>query len=477
MHVMYDYVALEMPSLPGGNPADGDGDGLADSWESAHFRTLSHTAGEDPDGDGFTNAAEEAARSDPADAGSIPFVDADGDLIADSWELAHYPSLDGAGPLDDTDGDGFDTWTEWKAGTDPADGASKPGQAAGAAVLEPVADTAVWYRIGQPAYSAANYGTDPDIDNYSYPGVPIIALGYFRFDLRAVPAGAVIDSATLSFTKAAANPPQSPQGGHSDNGDALSSGRFALYGLTDVPGNTAQDWSESLLSGDTCGAEFDFSDAGVDPPVDTATRTVDLDGAGESVDGARAAISGTALAAFLQERLEAPSHPGLATFITDIEDSTSGKGYAFASREASADRPRLEIGYTSDVPVPDPDEDADGLPDAWEAHHFGTLARAGSGDNDQDGTPEWLEQALGLDPNNPGEIFRATVVESPPGAFRITWPNAAGVTFTVQSDDTLPGGWTTIEATVAGAPEPAMLSHPIVPDSDHRFYRISATRP
>ncbi|RYD28405.1 MAG: hypothetical protein EOP87_19720, partial [Verrucomicrobiaceae bacterium] len=32
MHCMYDYVGLEMPALPGGNPPDGDGDGLTDLW-------------------------------------------------------------------------------------------------------------------------------------------------------------------------------------------------------------------------------------------------------------------------------------------------------------------------------------------------------------------------------------------------------------------------------------------------------------
>jgi len=51
---------------------DTDQDGLPDSWEMAHFGNLSKNAGDDPDGDTFTNVEEFNAGTDPMDAGSKP---------------------------------------------------------------------------------------------------------------------------------------------------------------------------------------------------------------------------------------------------------------------------------------------------------------------------------------------------------------------------------------------------------------------
>jgi hypothetical protein len=52
--------------------ADSDGDGLPDDWEMTHFGDLDETPDADPDGDGYTNAEEFAAGTDPADPMSIP---------------------------------------------------------------------------------------------------------------------------------------------------------------------------------------------------------------------------------------------------------------------------------------------------------------------------------------------------------------------------------------------------------------------
>ena len=53
-------------------------------------------------------------------------ADFEPDLIPDTWELSYYASPLTAAPLDDTDGDTFNTWEEWKAGTSPIDDASFP---------------------------------------------------------------------------------------------------------------------------------------------------------------------------------------------------------------------------------------------------------------------------------------------------------------------------------------------------------------
>ncbi len=50
---------------------DGDGDGLPDAWEQAHFKTLAFGASDDPDGDGASNLAEFLAGTDPSDAHSV----------------------------------------------------------------------------------------------------------------------------------------------------------------------------------------------------------------------------------------------------------------------------------------------------------------------------------------------------------------------------------------------------------------------
>ncbi|WP_226010388.1 hypothetical protein [Halomicrobium salinisoli] len=107
----------------------------------------------DSDGDGFSDAAEEEAGTDPTDADDFPVRDSDGDGYTDYDELQRgtdpndpdsNPSVsdsDGDGLTDqredeigtdpadwDTDGDGVGDGEEWLQGTDPTD-PSDPGNA------------------------------------------------------------------------------------------------------------------------------------------------------------------------------------------------------------------------------------------------------------------------------------------------------------------------------------------------------------
>lgn len=50
------------------------------------------------------------------------------------------------------------------------------------------------------------------------------------------------------------------------------------------------------------------------------------------------------------------------------------------------------------------DADADGLPDAWEQHHFGALSQTAAGDPDRDGVSNLAEYLADSDPNNPNSI-------------------------------------------------------------------------
>ena len=160
--------------------------------------------------------------------------------------------------------------------------------------------------------------------------------GYLRFDLSAIPAGSTIDSATLNLFQVA---------GASRN-DAITSDRFALYGLDSVAGNTPQNWDE---------AAFVIADKGSED-VTTLTGVTDLDGdvagitesvAGAAPDGA-VTVSGAPLVAFLQTRAD---DGGFATLILSNDDATD-RGFGFGTRE-NADALRissLAIEYT----IPEP---------------------------------------------------------------------------------------------------------------------------
>jgi hypothetical protein len=111
------------------------------------------------------------------------------------------------------------------------------------------------------------------------------------------------------------------------------------------------------------------------------------------------------------------------------------------------------------------DTDTDGMDDTWENTYFSGLGQTAEGDYDADGTDNLTEYRLGLTPNSGSSRFAVT--RSVSGM--LSWPSAAGLTFTVQRSTTL-GAWANI-ATIPGTAGTASFTDPSPPQGN-AFYRI-----
>ncbi len=128
------------------------------------------------------------------------------------------------------------------------------------------------------------------------------------------------------------------------------------------------------------------------------------------------------------------------------------------------------------------DTDGDGMPDAWEMEHFGTLDRDGTGDFDGDGISDLDEYLYGTDPNGIDNPPSVPVIQSPEDAIEInllspelvinnsTDPDGGTITyeFEIFSDAQM----TTFVAGVSEVPEGATSTSWTVPEtlSDNSWY-------
>ncbi len=169
--------------------------------------------------------------------------------------------------------------------------------------------------------------------------------GYVRFDLSGLNVQSIKGATLTLFVHGSI--PKPPY-----RNDSCVTGRFALYGLNNIPGNTAQDWDEAVLTSAATGAEMDWATGAV---VTTGGQAVDLDdgvaGITETVAptaspgnaslGATVTITGDALVSFLQSRVD---DNGLVTFILKNDDSAD-RGYGLCTKEFvdEAYRPKLAL--------------------------------------------------------------------------------------------------------------------------------------
>jgi uncharacterized repeat protein (TIGR01451 family) len=100
------------------------------------------------------------------------------------------------------------------------------------------------------------------------------------------------------------------------------------------------------------------------------------------------------------------------------------------------------------------DRDWDGMADAWEIAHFGSINAPGGGpsdDPDGDGLSNLDEFRAGTDPMNAQSVLRISAIQVASGQFRVSFPTVAGKKYRVESSATLgAGSWSIVADNVAG---------------------------
>jgi autotransporter-associated beta strand protein len=124
-----EFAANTDPNDAAFSPANTDGDGLDDLWEDQYFGDNDgiveptdlaiHNGSGDPDGDLATNLMEFNGGSEPLSGSSWPDTEeGTGDSMNDGWETHFFGTLANTGAAD-TDGDGYTDLQEHDAHTDP----------------------------------------------------------------------------------------------------------------------------------------------------------------------------------------------------------------------------------------------------------------------------------------------------------------------------------------------------------------------
>ncbi|HUL50970.1 MAG TPA: hypothetical protein VLU94_00150, partial [Candidatus Nitrosotalea sp.] len=120
------------------------------------------------------------------------------------------------------------------------------------------------------------------------------------------------------------------------------------------------------------------------------------------------------------------------------------------------------------------DSDGDGMDDAWEVEHFGTLDRDGTGDFDGDGATDLFEFLTGTDPTNALSVFRVEIIsvtgsgQSP----AMTWSMVPGKFYHVQFKDDLSNpAWQELQGNVTLVGGRGYATD-LVPANGQRFYRV-----
>lgn len=419
-------------TFPNAIASDGDGDGMADAWEVTWFGNTTFTDDPNADldtddgttggtviGDGFTNAQEEAAGSNPLNALSIP-GDVDGDSLTDLWEDAHFGDNDGAAsPAElllqtgtgDPDDDKGTNDQEETAATDPNDRASFLDDDGGAP--DGLND---WWEIHYFGDTAT--ATNPDADNDG-------------------------DGASNQQEYAALSNP---------NNIASVPGDIDADGLSDL-------WEDRCFGnndGTATTAELALQDGTGDPDEDTYTNEQEESAAPVPSNGNSAtSIPGNADGDTLADAWEV-THFGTIDAYNGLHDP-DGDLYTNEQEETGGSDPTDITSFVDDA-------DEDGINDLWETTWFGNLTTTDDpwDDPDEDGYANDDEYNGFSNPNNvastPEDIDGDGLDDD---EFELVfWPDI----WTYDGNDDPDRDYATNEEEETGATDPSNRS--IAPDTD-----------
>ncbi|MCP5515803.1 MAG: lamin tail domain-containing protein [Verrucomicrobiales bacterium] len=118
------------------------------------------------------------------------------------------------------------------------------------------------------------------------------------------------------------------------------------------------------------------------------------------------------------------------------------------------------------------DQDDDGLPDAWEREHFGTLTRDGSEDFDGDGQTDGEEFLAGTDPRDPADALRLLAITAL-DYVSLDFSAVAGRSYAVEFRDALGAGtWEILRILPARIDTVRVTVTDAAPPDGGRFYRL-----
>lgn len=116
------------------------------------------------------------------------------------------------------------------------------------------------------------------------------------------------------------------------------------------------------------------------------------------------------------------------------------------------------------------DADGDGLPDAWELQHFGSITNtSGAGDTDQDGQTDREEYIAGTLPNTGTSVFKISSPWNNSDKPVINWSSASGRTYTVYWTSNLLTGFVPIFTNLTSGTYTDTLHDA----SEQGFYRVN----
>jgi hypothetical protein len=121
------------------------------------------------------------------------------------------------------------------------------------------------------------------------------------------------------------------------------------------------------------------------------------------------------------------------------------------------------------------DSDGDGLADAWELQHFGSLSAGPNGDPDGDGVNNLHEYRAGTNPNDPASRFAIVEIGKVESGVSIRWSSQPDRTYRVRRSPTLlapPASYTTVQSGLAATPPFNQLIDTAAGSSPTAFYII-----